>query len=781
MRKSSSILLLGFLLLSVSGTSAQVIGWIQNDDGETGTVAGRLRQNDTCGVVFTPPTACKLLGAAFNFGYTGDAQVFVSHMAANYNPDAYVDCHVEGVPGPRPIGAFWISPLPSYTFPVGWDTIVFANYGYTPDMLNVGTDLFYIGYRLLGGPVNLFDPAISLDQGDTPPYQSLMYLYNPGSPNTNEHGWWGYGYDVLIRAEILMYGDPPPTISGLVDRSDTYLPGPYPISAFINDQGPGGGQGQVTAAQLHYTIMNSPNWTVVNMTHLSDSTYLADIPAQPPYTIIDYYVEAHDNAGHVTISPSGGGFRFSYLQPTPGANILLVNDNATEGQTFYMTALQAGGYTYDLWRLNPGQQDDQGYPGTDVLNHNIYSTVLWFTGTANPGSLPDNDANLATDPVALYMNSGGNFFLSSSDYLGGAFNPDVWTEFLSTPPGTFMHDYLHVGSGWSDSHIGPSGESQDTVYYGLAGDPVSGNFTTPFQDYPSPNYNDVCYPVTNSGAVTCFRTQIDAESAGIRYAGNYKMVFLPWILEACPNETTGRGILYSVISYFTSAPPIFDVALTPLNPPIQIPAHGGSFQFNAGVTRLIGPQAPYSVWTRIKNPNGTYTLPLLGPVTINTPVGVTITRMRNQNVPGSWVSGLYTYLGYINTTYSYPAADSSSFTFVKLTTGSGPYVWETTCTGEPFPGEPSVIASLPSGLELGVSPNPFNPTTSFSYQLQASSYVSLKVYETTGRLVATLVAGRQEAGSHEATFDGARLASGVYLYTFKAGEYSATGKMVLLK
>jgi hypothetical protein len=57
----------------------------------------------------------------------------------------------------------------------------------------------------------------------------------------------------------------------------------------------------------------------------------------------------------------------------------------------------------------------------------------------------------------------------------------------------------------------------------------------------------------------------------------------------------------------------------------------------------------------------------------------------------------------------------------------------------------------------------------------------LKVYDTTGRLVATLADGWQEAGTHEVTFDGSKLASGIYLFTLNAGQQHTTGKMVLLK
>jgi hypothetical protein len=223
--------------------------------------------------------------------------------------------------------------------------------------------------------------------------------------------------------------------------------------------------------------------------------------------------------------------------------------------------------------------------------------------------------------------------------------------------------------------------------------------------------------------------------------------------------------------------------MVPTNPPppIVIPAGGGSFQFNVSLTRVLGPQAPYSVWIRAKNPDGTYTSPLLGPVTVNTPVGTTVTRNRNQNIPGTWAPGVYVYSGYVNNTFSYPAIDSASFTFTKLAVGgSGPYVWDANNYGEPFPGEVAVAAPTTFAV-TGAYPNPFNPSTSISFTLPEASRVTLNVYDVNGRQVASLVNGTLNAGSHKVTFDGSSLSSGVYLYVLKGSNQTATGKMVLLK
>ena len=78
-------------------------------------------------------------------------------------------------------------------------------------------------------------------------------------------------------------------------------------------------------------------------------------------------------------------------------------------------------------------------------------------------------------------------------------------------------------------------------------------------------------------------------------------------------------------------------------------------------------------------------------------------------------------------------------------------------------------------------PNPFNPTTVISFELRDASLVSLVVYDIGGHEVTTLLNGWRDAGVHEVMFDGTELASGVYLYKLKAGDFTASGKMVLVK
>jgi subtilisin family serine protease len=95
---------------------------------------------------------------------------------------------------------------------------------------------------------------------------------------------------------------------------------------------------------------------------------------------------------------------------------------------------------------------------------------------------------------------------------------------------------------------------------------------------------------------------------------------------------------------------------------------------------------------------------------------------------------------------------------------------------------PVITPSTPAEWGLrSVRPNPFNATTVASFELRVSSHVKLTVWDTAGRLVATLVDGWKTAGNHEVTFDGTGLGSGMYFVRMQAGEYQAVKKVVLLK
>jgi hypothetical protein len=95
---------------------------------------------------------------------------------------------------------------------------------------------------------------------------------------------------------------------------------------------------------------------------------------------------------------------------------------------------------------------------------------------------------------------------------------------------------------------------------------------------------------------------------------------------------------------------------------------------------------------------------------------------------------------------------------------------------EPAPVQPNTF------VLYGNYPNPFNPSTTIYFDLPKASLVTLKVFNTLGEEVATVVNGATlREGRHSYVFDGSRLSSGVYFYTLNAGHQTATQKMMLMK
>lgn len=144
---------------------------------------------------------------------------------------------------------------------------------------------------------------------------------------------------------------------------------------------------------------------------------------------------------------------------------------------------------------------------------------------------------------------------------------------------------------------------------------------------------------------------------------------------------------------------------------------------------------------------------------------------------------------------TYPANDDFSFEgcwgpyifssekIIASDRATGLYVFKTD-----FPlkeKNPAIAENFSLGQNF---PNPFNPVTTIKYSLKFDSYVTLKIYDVTGKLVSTIIDGSVAAGNRQINFDGSNFASGVYFYNMKATYrdgvtkvFSESNKMILLK
>ena len=94
---------------------------------------------------------------------------------------------------------------------------------------------------------------------------------------------------------------------------------------------------------------------------------------------------------------------------------------------------------------------------------------------------------------------------------------------------------------------------------------------------------------------------------------------------------------------------------------------------------------------------------------------------------------------------------------------------------------------LPKNYSLDQNyPNPFNPSTIIRFALPTNAKVNIKLYNTLGQEVATILNNEFDAGIHETTFNASNLSSGVYFYRLEArgldgSNYISTKRMILMK
>tara|TARA_B100000029_G_scaffold416774_1_gene421168 strand:- start:13 stop:948 length:936 start_codon:yes stop_codon:yes gene_type:complete len=119
-----------------------------------------------------------------------------------------------------------------------------------------------------------------------------------------------------------------------------------------------------------------------------------------------------------------------------------------------------------------------------------------------------------------------------------------------------------------------------------------------------------------------------------------------------------------------------------------------------------------------------------------------------------------------------------------LTYGTGPKMSVITAEVQNAPATPTTFSLAQN------HPNPFNPSTTISYNVEQSGYVNLKVYDVMGRLVRTLVDNQYVSAGHQAGYsvlwngldnNGQKASAGLYIYRLQSGSMTMTNKMILLK
>ncbi|MFZ4590998.1 MAG: T9SS type A sorting domain-containing protein [Ignavibacteria bacterium] len=137
-------------------------------------------------------------------------------------------------------------------------------------------------------------------------------------------------------------------------------------------------------------------------------------------------------------------------------------------------------------------------------------------------------------------------------------------------------------------------------------------------------------------------------------------------------------------------------------------------------------------------------------------------------------------------TLAYTAPAGNFYHITKSRVGST--IWGIRSTGAisrygtPLTGVTPISTETPSDYSVSQNyPNPFNPTTKINFALPKSGLVTLKVYDITGKEVATLVNEVKNVGTYSVDFNAANLSSGMYFYKISVNGFSEVKKMSLIK
>ena len=470
--------------------------------------------------------------------------------------------------------------------------------------------------------------------------------------------------------------------------------------------------------------------------------------------------------------PSSATFNLSGLQTT-------YTDNSIPVQGWY----HYGVVPQNASGSGPETMTGNFYVGPPEMVTIPYNWVeISHVGT-NTG-LTGDDQNLGPFPIGFTFNHYGNNYNQVRVCSNG------WISFTSTStaysnttiPATAEPNNM-LAPLWDDLY--PPGPPVGIVYYYY--DAANSRFIVEWDNvmsYTTPRTPQKFEVILNAnGDVDFMYHTIQAPCTNANTAGKENATGTVGVLATFNGSGPLEPASGTGIRIFGLPPviPNVTITMTPVSPPIIIPAIGGSFDFNVSLVNGETTPQTFGAWIMVQLPGGSWYGPLLGPINLTLSGGATLTRLRTQNVPASAPAGQYLYEGRIGT---YPGMvwDNSSFNFTKSAAGDGIPVGNWDNSGESFDPWMANTEPAPASFTLlSVFPNPFNPATVFHLSLPQAGFVNLAIYDIAGRTVARVINGWRDAGTHEVMFDGSNLPSGVYIYRLSAGGSETNGKLLLLK
>ncbi|RJP82708.1 MAG: right-handed parallel beta-helix repeat-containing protein, partial [Candidatus Zixiibacteriota bacterium] len=418
------------------------------------------------------------------------------------------------------------------------------------------------------------------------------------------------------------------------------------------------------------------------------------------------------------------------FQAAPGATPVITNTigtTNTTGNGFYLTGADyvtikgfeiTNCYYTGIWVTYAGTDSAKYVTVEDNYIHDIAPASTGYGIYVYRGincNVLNNQVQGDYYGIQIYYSQGcliANNLIYGQDYYGlrgyyGGDNKYYYNSvYLNSDYGTTNYAGYFYNSAGCDlkNNIFYNGGSGSTTKYAI--------YLTSLATYPvTSNYNDLYSPNSSLGyyssaqadlAAWQLATGLDANS--ISGDPGFVSVVAPYDLHIAaatsPVSNAGSPVTEVTVDFdyearhattpdiggdeFTAGPvaPV-EITMTPISPPITLPAVGGSFNFDVTLVNVsVDPQTT-DAWIMVQLPTGTWYGPVLGPLELTLPVGASLTRQRTQNVPGGAPAGEYWYQGRVGV-YPDTISDSSGFAFTKLTTGDGAFVSNWNNYGESF-------------------------------------------------------------------------------------------------
>ncbi len=479
--------------------------WNIYDPSEFAYVLGGIDPGDTFVSYFQPPVACTIVAfGIYYFNDEADPSANLTYFASwtregvapeslwSYGRGTYPDTEASGLgryidyhygydyPGPVPFDKNnWIT-APT-TISVPYDTLNIQYTVFYPDTVidDSLADEFWVGWvPLTAGASNAMPWVIITSNYGTGNWKCWIYQQDLSGFGISP-GWYNQWHGYWMDAFVWVYEDPPPSIIWVEELPWTFSTGPFKIKMYAKDiLGIPSANQSIKACTLEvYAIPSSPTPQYIEGVPLSgDSTATAGLweftfgNFAPGDTVYYRIYSVYDYSGGVTSEDSY--HKFVILEYNPDVQFLFVDeDQDAWAQYAYDIFNELVDYTDTVADGTPSaffwDTKTMGYLDSSVLDVNKFKAVFW---TALEGD------TFAFDTVNIknYLNSGGNLFVSSQDFVCGGFGIGDYTTETSIKtdfPGHFLHTYMKMDRVLDDAGGFPPGAG--VWIYGFPGDPIS--------------------------------------------------------------------------------------------------------------------------------------------------------------------------------------------------------------------------------------------------------------------------------------------------------------------